>query len=78
MKMILYWLMALNLAFFTFEYFYGTHIDSIAIISDSIDGFTDSVALLLGLLSVSIPLHRKLLVFWNRTFFLDDLFKSPN
>lgn len=75
MQQVVYWLVGINLSFCVFEFIYGNSIKSIALVGDSIDGFTDSLALILGLLSVFIPLHRKLLYVCTRTFFLDDLFK---
>lgn len=75
MKWVIYFLMTVNICFCTFEILYGHSIASIAIVSDAIDGFTDTLALLLGVLLVLIPLHSKIVRLGARTFFLDDFFK---
>lgn len=78
MRLLLILTLLANFAFCLAEFLYGKSISSIALVSDSIDAFTDALVVLMGFVCLAIPLRSKVVQTRFGLFLLDDIFKWAN
>lgn len=75
MRFPLVTILTVNFVFCAVEFWYGTLISSIAIISDSVDIFTNALAVLMSFICIAIPLKKKIIITRFGVYLLDDVFK---